>query len=217
MQEETSIKADQPMLSVVLATKGNKTLLLERCLKSLQKQIFQDFEIILVYSIFPIGLNNLFKDWNLIAIKENGKTLAAARNLGVKQAKGDIVAFIDDDAEAPVDWLSKINSTFQQNPSLVCLGGPHLTPSEESKKNPLRFVEGVFAESQMRQPVTDRGAVGKIAGCNVSYRKMIFDKVGPLNESLRSGEDWDFHIRLTEKGYSIRFDPTIPFGIIDRD
>jgi GT2 family glycosyltransferase len=55
----------------------------------------------------------------------------------------------------------------------------------------------------------DRYAVGKIAGCNVAYRKVVFDKIGYLNEKLKSGEDWEFHIRLAENGYSMRFDPDI--------
>ncbi len=200
----------KPLLSIILATKGNKTMLLERCIKSLQRQTFQQFETILVYSIYPEGLSKLFEECKILTLKENGHSLGAARNLGVKNAKGDIVIFIDDDAEAPDDWLSKIFSTFQQYPSLICLGGSHLTPLDESKSNPLRFVEGSFAESQMGEVVIlGRSAVGKIAGCNVAYRKSIFDKIGPLNEKLRSAEDWDFHIRLCENGYDIRFDPRI--------
>jgi GT2 family glycosyltransferase len=210
MLDETIDKPAKPLLSIILATKGNKTQLLERCIKSLCHQIFRQFEVILVYSIYPAGLSKLFEDCNIFTLKENGRTLGAARNLGVKFAKGDIVVFIDDDAEAPDDWLSKIYSTFQQYPSLICLGGAHLTPIEESKSDPLRFVEGSFAESQMGGVVIlNRSAVGKIAGCNVAYRKMIFDKIGPLNEKFKSGEDWEFHIRLAENGYDLRFDPHV--------
>jgi glycosyltransferase involved in cell wall biosynthesis len=210
MPDEASQKAVTPLLSVVLATKGNKTVLLERCIKSLQNQTFQQFEVILVYSIYPAALSKLFEDYNILTLKESGRTLGAARNLGVKNAKADIVVFIDDDAEAPVDWLSKIYSTFQEYPKLMCLGGAQLTPNDESKSNPLRFVEGSFLESQLGETVIiDRSAVGKIAGCNVAYRKMIFDKIGPLNEKLRSGEDWEFHIRLVENGCNLRCDPSI--------
>ncbi len=210
MPDEVTKKAVTPLLSVVLATKGNKTVFLERCIKSLQNQTFQQFEVILVYSIYPAGLTKLFEDYNILTLKENGRTLGAARNLGVKNAKADIVVFIDDDAEAPVEWLSKMYSTFKAYPLLMCLGGAQLTPTDESKSNPLRFVEGSFLESQMGGTVIlDRSAVGKIAGCNVAYRKTIFDKIGPLNEKLRSGEDWEFHIRLVENGYNLRCDPSI--------
>jgi GT2 family glycosyltransferase len=208
--DQTAKSSIRPLISVVLATKGNKLMLLERCIKSLQKQTFKEFEIILVYSIFPQELCELLKSCNIFALKENGSTLGSARNLGVKNAKAEIIAFIDDDAEAPEDWLTKIYLTFQKYPSLFCLGGPNLTPPEESEKKPLSFVIGSFMESRMgHNVILDRSAVGKIAGCNVAYRKTAFDNIGYLNEKLKTAEDWEFHIRLAEKGYSLRFDPDI--------
>jgi GT2 family glycosyltransferase len=208
--EETAERVSKPLISIVLATKGNKETLLERCIESLRKQTFHEFEIILVYSIFPKGLSTLIENSNIYTLKENSTTLSAARNLGIKQAKAEIIVFIDDDAEAPENWLDKIYSTFQQYPSIVCLGGPNLTPSEECEKNPLISVQGTFVESRSGQSVClDRSAVAKIAGCNVAYRAEIFEKIGYLTESLRSGEDWEYHIRLVENGYHIRFDPEI--------
>ena len=133
MSTETTEKIAKPLLSVILATKGNKTTLLESCIKSLQHQTFKQFEVILVYSIYPSDLSKLFEESNIFTLKENGKTLGAARNLGVKNAKADIVAFIDDDAEAPENWLSKIYSMFQEHQSLICLGGAHLTLSRRAK------------------------------------------------------------------------------------
>jgi GT2 family glycosyltransferase len=199
----------KPSISVILATKGNKTILLEKCVRSLQRQTFQEFEVILIYSTFPKQLVGLFETCNVITLKENSSTLGAARNLGVKHAKSDLIAFIDDDCEAPENWLDQIISTFQQYPSLSCLGGPHLTPKEEYENNPLLFAQGSFMESHLKGNYSDCSAIGKIAGCNVAYRKSAFNKVGYLNETLKSGEDWEFHRRLVENGYNLRFDSRI--------
>jgi GT2 family glycosyltransferase len=208
--DKAAKRAADPLISVVLATKGNKEKLLARCINSLRKQTFQEFEIILVYSIFPKGLSPLFETCNIITLKENSSTLGAARNLGVKHAKAELISFIDDDAEAPENWLSKIFLTFKRYPSVTCLGGPNLTPLEEREKNPLRFTLGSFAESRIGQSLClNKSAVAKIAGCNVTYRKEVFEKIGYLNETFRSGEDWEFHIRLIECGYHLRFDPEI--------
>ncbi|HYB92852.1 MAG TPA: glycosyltransferase, partial [archaeon] len=207
---QTANRLTKPLITVVLATKGKKISVLEKCIKSLLNQDFREFEIVVVYSFFPEPLEGILKNDNILTIKENGSTLGSARNLGVKCAKGEIVAFIDDDAEAPRDWLAKIYATFQQYPKLSCLGGPNLTPPEESAKKPSSFVTGSFMESRMgHNVILDRSAVGRIAGCNVSYRKDVFDKIGYLNETLRTAEDWEFHIRLVENGYSLRFDPEI--------
>jgi GT2 family glycosyltransferase len=200
---------ESPAVSVILATKGDKLDLLKNCLESLKKQTFRDFEIIVVSKRFPIQLEDLFKSGNVRFIEENGSTLGAARNLGVINAKGRLVSFIDDDAEASADWLDKVNATFSRFPSLSCLGGPHFTPQDESEKNPLRYVEGSFGEAHLQNTYFDKSAIGKIAGCNVTYKKSVFQDIGYLNENLKTCEDWEFNRRLMEKGYSLRFDPEI--------
>lgn len=201
---------EEPAISIVLATKGNKLAFLKNCLNSLKSQTFRDFEIILVYTIYSEELEEIISLSHLRALKDDSSTLASARNLGLKHAKGGIVGFIDDDCEAPNDWLAKIYTKFQEYPNLACLGGAHLTPIQELKKNPFNFVQGSFVESRMGQKISiDRSAVGKIAGCNVMYRKKFFAIVGYLNEKLRSGEDWEFHIRFCEFGYNLIFDPKI--------
>jgi len=178
-------------------------------LKSLQKQTFQEFEIVLVYSIFPSSLSSFLSNKNLVALKEEGSTIAEARSLGVRHAKGDLVAFIDDDCEAPGNWLEQVYSTFVHHPMLCCLGGTTLTPPEESSKNPLTLVQGSFNGSFTQKACFDSAAVGKISTSNVAYKKNVFDKIGYFNERLKSGEDWDFNIRLVENGCALRFDPTI--------
>jgi glycosyltransferase involved in cell wall biosynthesis len=208
-QKSPELTVSNPEISVILATKGYKTELLERCIESLLKQSFKNFEIILVYSVYPESIRNIVESNNILALKETYPTLSAARNLGVKRARGDLISFIDDDAEAPTDWLQKIQSIFHRDLTLCCLGGPHFTPVEESNKSPLRFVEGTFLEAYLQTTYHDKSAVGKIAGCNVSYRRMVFTKMGYLNEKLKTCEDWAFHLKLVENGYSLRFDPEV--------
>lgn len=198
-----------PTISVVLATKGDKLVFLKNCIESLKKQKFRNFEIILVTKRFPKQLEALLESEHVRFIEEKGSTLGAARNLGVRNAKGKLVSFIDDDAEASPDWLEKISITFSRFPSLSCLGGPHFTPKDESEKNPLRLVEGVFGEAYLQGTQLDKAAIGKIAGCNVTYKRSVFENIGYLNENLKTCEDWEFNRRLLENGYSLRFDPEV--------
>ena len=209
MSDKSLNKSVNPAISVVVVTKGNKIHFLEKCIKSLQNQTFKDFELILVYKIFPQKLKTLLDTCNIITFQEPSPTVGAARSLGVKNTKGELVAMIDDDAEAPTDWLEKIYSTFQQYPTLVCLGGPHITPKEESSSHLLRSIEGLALEAYHQKTYLDCSAVGKIATCNVTYRKSVFEKIGLLNETMRAGEDWEFNERLVDNGYSLRFDSTI--------
>jgi GT2 family glycosyltransferase len=198
-----------PAISVILATKGNKLGFLKNCIDSLKKQKFRNFEIIIVSKKFPKQFEDLFESEHIRFLEEKGSTLGAARNLGVRNAKGKLVSFIDDDAEASTDWLDKISLTFSRFPSLCCLGGPHFTPQDESEKNPLSLVEGLFFEAPLQKTYFDKYAIGKIGGCNVTYKRSVFQEIGYLNENLRTCEDWEFNRRLVEKGRSLRFDPEI--------
>ena len=192
-----------------MATRGDKLGFLKNCVESLKKQTFRDFEIIVVSKKFPKQLEDLFESGHIRFIEEKGSTLGAARNFGVKNAKGKLVSFIDDDAEAPSDWLDKISMTFSRFPSLCCLGGPHFTSQDESGKNPLSLVEGLFFEGHLQKTYFDKSAIAKIGGCNVTYKRSVFQDIGYINENLRTCEDWEFHRRLVENGCSLRFDPEI--------
>jgi GT2 family glycosyltransferase len=208
MENKVNI-VETPAISVILATKGDKLVFLKNCLESLKKQTFRDFEIIVVSKKFPRPLEDLFENGHIRFLEEKGSTLGAARNFGVKNAKGTLVAFIDDDAEAPTDWLDKISMTFSSFPSLCCLGGPHFTPKDESEKNPFSLVEGIFFETRSQKTYFDKSAIAKIGGCNVTYKRSVFQDNGYIDEHLRTCEDWDFHRRILENGCSLRFDPQI--------
>jgi glycosyltransferase involved in cell wall biosynthesis len=202
-------EVESPAISVIIATRGDKIKFLKNCLVSLKNQRYRNFEIIIVSKKLPKELEDLFESERIRFIKEKGSTLGAARNLGVINAKGKLVSFIDDDAEASVDWIGKISETFSRFPSLICLGGPHFTLQNKSEKNPLNYFQGLFFEGNSSKTYFDKSAIGKIAGCNVTYKRSIFQEIGYLNEQLRTCEDWDFNQRLVEKGFSLRFDPDI--------
>jgi GT2 family glycosyltransferase len=198
-----------PAFSVVIVTLGRKTALLERCIRSLHNQTLHDFELIVVYKHFPEPLKPLFDAYPIRCVPDTASTVGGARNLGVQHAHSPLIAMIDDDAEAPPDWLEKIAATFQRHPSLVCVGGPHINPEDESRTSLLRYLEGSFLEAYLTNSYVNEAAVGKIATCNVTYRRVVFDQIGFFNERMKAGEDWEFNERLVEKGYSLRFDPEI--------
>jgi GT2 family glycosyltransferase len=209
MAENKDYNVETPAISVILATRGDKLDFLKNCIESLKNQKFRNFEIIVVSKKFPEQLVDLFESEHISFVEEKGSTLGAARNLGVKNAKAKLVSFIDDDAEASADWLDKISMIFSRFPSLCCLGGPHFTLQDKSEKDPLKYVEGLFFEGNSQKIYFDKFAIGKIAGCNVTYKSAVFQEIGYLNENLKTCEDWEFNRRLMENGCSLRFDPEI--------
>jgi GT2 family glycosyltransferase len=191
-----------------LATRGEKLVFLEKCLRDLENQTFKDFELILLVSHYSNRLQEICDTYNIIPLKDDSTSLGAARNLGVKKASGYLIVFTDDDCELPETWLERIFLTFQQWPSIVALGGPNLTPPSK-QKGAFHMAIGSFEDSRRQGEAFDKSAVNKIGGCNSTYKKDIFEKIGFLNTQMRYGEDLDFNIRLAENGYKLRFDPKI--------
>lgn len=197
------------IISVIVATRGDKLTSLERCLESLQKQTFKRFEVIVVYPRNRSEIRDLCRVFDFTPIEQSPKKLSCARqrNKGVRYASCSLISFIDDDCEVPKTWLETIYTTFQQYPSLSCLGGPCRPPPDE--QNYFRLTLGMFEKSRRNKVVLDKYAVNKIRGGNVTYKKDVFEKVGCLCPKLKYGEDLEFNIRLAENGLHLRFDPRV--------
>lgn len=59
-------------------------------------------------------------------VEERNKGVTKARQRGVEEAHGDLIAFIDADTQMRADWVETIKFEFAKNPKLVCLSGPYL-------------------------------------------------------------------------------------------
>jgi len=107
---------------------------------------------------------------------------AVARNLGIKQAKGKIIAFTDDDCRPDHNWLAQIEKSFQENPTIAGVGG--VTYTEKNKITPLTYqVENDYEDC--------------FPTCNVAYSKKILNKVGGFDKIFaRVNEDADISWRL---------------------
>jgi cellulose synthase/poly-beta-1,6-N-acetylglucosamine synthase-like glycosyltransferase len=142
----------------------------------------------------------------MLIVVSGGYGLSYARNAGVKQAKSEIVAFIDDDAVADKDWLRNIFKNYS-DPSVVGVGGlvsPVLAGSRSFGWFPeeLNWIIGCSYKGQSDR----REAVRNPIGCNMSFRRSVFENVGyfrkdvgRLGKVLLDGEEPEFSMRLLRK------------------
>ena len=101
---------------------------LETCLKSLINQTFQDFEIICVNDGSTDKSGDILnyhaaKDARIKIINQENKGLGAARNVGVAQAQGEYLVFVDSDDWLRTDALEVLDKQLQEKPVEVCLFG----------------------------------------------------------------------------------------------
>lgn len=192
-------------VSVVVSTYSiNQEEYLSECIRSIKLQTYPPHEIILVVD----DDKELFDFYRRIMpkyvkiINSGGRGLSRARNAGVKNAEGNIVAFIDDDAYADKRWLEEMINGYS-DPLVVGTGGKLIAiwPNNRPKWFPeeLDWIVGCTYkgmpenESKIRNPI----------GCNMSFKKNAIENVGYFKENigrygnqLLSGEEAEISIRI---------------------
>jgi len=177
------------------------------CIDSLRRQLVKPFEVIVVLDPNPDLIEfyraRLNDDVRVVVSDRLG--LSNARNAGVKSARGDIVAFIDDDAVADRDWLRNLLKNYEV-PEVVGVGGL-IKPLWESDR-PIWFPEELdwIVGCSYKGLPEHRAYVRNPIGCNMSFRRKIFDEVGffrsdigRFGKLLLGSEETEFCIRILEK------------------
>ncbi|MBI4845906.1 MAG: glycosyltransferase [Candidatus Omnitrophica bacterium] len=194
------------MISVVIPAYNSQDTI-AKCLNSLKNQSFQgDYEIILVDSSIDKTPEIVSRDFSEITFIHLDKKTdpGTARNMGIEQAKGDIIAFIDSDCTADCNWLKNIESAHKQGYNI--LGGAVEIANEQDD---LIGWAGYFAEFREFLPELPTHEVTHIPTCNISYKKNVFYKYGMFNGDYYPQEDLVLNHALRQKGERILFNPEI--------
>ncbi len=190
-----------PKVSVVIPT-YNRAEFLERAIKSVLDQTFQDFEIVVINDACTDGgqtdaVMKRFADDRIIYVRhETNKGIGVARNTGVLNSSGEYIAFLDDDdAWLPqkLELQCKLLDSSPANVGVVYTGG--YTFDWKSKKTTRQRTP------RHRGNILDTLRAGNCIGTSsrVMVRKSCFDKVGLFDDALLYGEDFDMWVRLARE------------------
>lgn len=193
----------EPKLSVIIPT-HNSGKTIENCVHSLASQNFprNEFEIIVV--------DDGSKDKTIELAKKAGADVVmviepcfqgTARNIGVKNARGNFIAFIDSDCTARVGWLETISKELKDNEAI---GGPVLNGNTNSL---VAWAEYLIEFSEFHEH-RKRSTVPFVPGCSQAYKKDVFLRVGGFSEQ-RLAEDVKIGHALTKAGVNIVFVPEL--------
>ncbi|MAE77115.1 MAG: glycosyl transferase [Planctomycetes bacterium] len=196
-------KDSWPKMSVVVCTyNGSKTI--RECLSGLSRLDYRNHEVIVVDDGSTDGTRDIIGEFDvrLVALAQN-HGLSHARNVGMREATGEIVAYIDDDAWPDPDWLSYLALTFL-NTDHVGVGGPNLPPSGDG------FVADCVAHSPGGPSHVLHSDVEAehLPGCNMAFRRDAIMAIGGFDTQYRAaGDDVDLCWRLQECGGTLGFSP----------
>ncbi len=196
-----------PRVSLVVSTLG-RTTQMERLLTSLAAQSFTDFETIIVDQNADDRLERVLDQYRgLLTLVEtkSARGVSRGRNAGLALARGDIVAFPDDDCWYPAQLLQRVTELFDHDPSLDLVSG--------------RTVDGLYRESlgvylKQSQPICRRN-IWRVGNSNTIFVRargdLRFDESLGVGSStqFQSGEETDFLLRLLSDGAHMHFDPSL--------
>lgn len=204
--------------SVVIAT-HNRLNHLPQVLAAVQNQDFDghDFELIVVDDASNDGTGDYLKSlrWergHLVCLSQEHKGPAAARNLGISRAVGEIVAFTDDDCLVPPDWLKQLAIGYRAFPAAGGVGGFLEAPPDLLRSQAVAQLEFFEVHVIYRAgPVPYLGGFESPAGGtnNMSYRRSVLAAVAGFDEAfpVPAGEDADLKKRVVGRGYPIGYWP----------
>ncbi|MBC7712065.1 MAG: glycosyltransferase [Rhizobacter sp.] len=146
----------------------------------------------------------------------------AAENAGLKNITNDLVAFIDDDGYAPIDWLEKIELFFVNHPSAAALGGPDIIMTEPWSYHdfPVHTAGkmswyGKVTGNHHRKVLGETRVVDVLKGVNMTFKRGMFDlldeNLAGAEGHLGNGSQWelDLCMRVQKNNGIIYFDPSL--------
>lgn len=187
---EVAPPPDKPFsVSVVIACPGPSAYLTE-CLDALARQTDPHFEVI----VLPDAPFTPPVQPYALRVQATGKTRPAEkRNAGIRMARGEIVAFLDDDAYPVPNWLEQAVKYFTL-PDVGGVGGPGVTPPGDpfmaqagGRVYANRFVSGNYRYRYLGDRV--RSNVDDFPSCNLFARTALLNTIGGYRTDFWPGED----------------------------
>jgi glycosyltransferase involved in cell wall biosynthesis len=194
-----------PFVSVIIPVYGDAGCL-DACLEHLARQTYprERFETIMIDNGCPTIDRSIARHPEVQLVREARPGSFAARNAGLRIARGEVIAFTDADCLPHADWIARgVESLERSDSSGVLAGGIEIIAPRPSHVSPIAYLySSVFSFRFQR-------AGGFGATANLVVRRAIIDAVGPFDPSLLSGGDMEWGRRAADLGFRTQYVPEV--------
>ena len=218
-----------PLVTVVVCTR-DRPASLAHCLQALAQLTYAPFEVVVVDNApttretLALVQERSAGDPCVRYVREQRPGLSCARNRGLREARGELIAFTDDDVVVDPGWLDGVVHGFARSPSVACVTGlvpsAHLDNAEQRyfdqrvswavSCRPRRYDLAAGGQESALYPYT-AGQFG--TGANFAFRTAVLLALGGFDEALGAGapagggEDLDVFVRTILAGHAIAYEP----------
>lgn len=189
-------------ISFIIPTKNEESQIAD-CINAIKPQLKEYDEIIVVDNGNTDNTNKIAQDLGCIVVKEDTPGLSNARNCGAKQAKNEILCFIDADGRLSRNWVKYLFKTLESNSKVVQVSGLNIF---EHQNFLLKIFYNSYTVFVYLVAIIIEKLLGRsfFAGNNMAIKKEVFIELGGFEPIV--GEDiwlgWKF-IKISK--YKSRF------------
>ncbi len=183
----------------VVVPAHNEEAMLEKCLMSLNRQDYDDYEVIIVDNASTDETPAIAEKHGARVLREKRKGVAFARQRGFIKARGDVIASTDADTVASEDWLREVVQALNEG-VVGCYGPVYLLDGSKLDKWMAKYGFTFFLKANHFLGFPN------FSGQNFAVRKKAFKEVGGFDLGVRSAEDVNLALRLRKAG-KICFNP----------
>jgi lipopolysaccharide/colanic/teichoic acid biosynthesis glycosyltransferase/GT2 family glycosyltransferase len=193
-----------PVAFSVVIPAYNAGSTLTGCLEALAAQELDPscYEVIVVDNGSSDQTAELARRGGAQVITQSRRGAAAARNAGIKAARGAIVCFTDADCAPAPDWISRITAPLA-NPAIVGCKGVYRT---HQQRLVARFVQVEYEDKYDR--LARRPTIDFVDTYSAAYRRDVLVANGGFDERIFFVEDQELSFRLASRGYQMVFQPS---------
>ena len=213
-----------PLVTVAVCTRDRPDDM-KLCLEAISKLDYPNLDILVVDNAPQTEATKALVETHypqVRYVREPRPGLDWARNRAILEAKGEIIAYTDDDVVVDAEWVKALAQVFAENSEIMAVTGLVVPYELETEAQVLfeeyggfgkGFEQRWYRKTESKLPWQFLGAGQYGTGANMAYRRSLFTQIGSFDPALdvgtvtNGGGDLEMYFRVLKEGHTLIYEP----------